>query len=159
MIELQTPTRLEQAGRSLNHLLATRTSRKSLLDRMGKSAIALTLGAAASGVFASTAKAHLGSTCGACQGSCCGSDSVWCETLTGSNACPGGTVGCGSWIAGTCAGGQTLRYADCCGDCGNGAYCQCVGGAPSCCRHQTYRNGSSDNCADNHIKCRRWFCS
>lgn len=154
-----TDTRLEALADIVMRRLAVKMNRRAVIDRLGKQAIAITLGGAGVAVLASPASAHLGASCGACQGSCCGADSVWCETLTGSNSCPSGTVGCGSWIDGTCAGGATRRFADCCGDCGNGAYCQCVGGAPSCCRHQVHHNGAIDDCANQHIKCRRWFCS
>jgi len=152
-------TRLEALAEQVMRKLSVKMSRRAVIDRLGKQAIAVSVGGAGVAILASPAYAHVGGGCGSCQGSCCGPDSVWCSTLTGVNACPSGSVGCGSWIAGTCAGGATLRYADCCGGCNNGASCTCIGGAPSCCRHQVHHNGAIDDCSTQHIKCRRSFCS
>jgi hypothetical protein len=138
--------------------LAVKMSRRAMIDRVGKQAIALSLGGAGLAIAAPDAWAHTSNVCGACTGNCCGADSVWCSTLTGTNACPSGTVGCGHWAAGSCSGGRTLYYADCCKNCDNGAACRCVGGHPHCCRHQAHRNGTSNDCGD-HIYCRRSYCS
>jgi hypothetical protein len=161
-----TESNLEGAVGAFSRALAQRFTRRSGLSRLGRFGVALSLGGAGVALlddraFAATAT----SCCGSCSGTCCGSESVWCYNLPGwyQNACPTGTCGCGSWVAGTCSGGTTLRYADCCGECGAGADCTCIGGAPSCCRYQTYTNGSCNDCTCGsegfRIKCRRSFCS
>jgi hypothetical protein len=161
--EITTPRSswLEQVSGEISRALARRVSRRDAIGRFGRTAVAVSLGGAGMGVFAAPAAAHLGASCGDCQGSCCDLESVWCTTINnGVNACPSGSYGCGSWSSGnTCAGGGVLRYADCCGGCNNGLACTCIGGRPSCCRHQQWTNGASNNCADNHIKCRRSFCA
>jgi len=164
-------TRLEAGVGNLSRALAQRLTRRSALTRLGQYGAALSLGAAGAALLDEKAWAAAAcSCCGQCTGgSCCGSESVWCANLPGwyQNSCPSGTCGCGSWVAGTCSSSSTpyLRYADCCGACGDGSYCYCPGGAPSCCHTQTYTNGSCSNCTNtccgtvNHVKCRRWFCS
>ena len=160
-----TDTMLEGMAGSISRALAGKLTRRSALTRIGRYGVALSLGSAGLGLLAEDANAHTCCStccCGNCSwsgASCCGSDSVWCSTLNGVNACPSGSCGCGSWVVGTCSNGQTLRYADCCGGCNNGSDCRCVSGAPSCCRHQLHTNGSCNDCGGNHIKCRRWFCS
>lgn len=152
-------TWLEGVSAEISQALARRVSRRHVVGRIGRTGVAVSLGGAGMALFAAPASAHSGGQCGQCQGSCCGSESVWCSTLTGVNQCPSGSYGCGSWTVGTCSGGGVLRYADCCGGCNNGAACTCIGGSPSCCRHQQWTNGASNDCANNHIKCRRSFCS
>ncbi len=161
-----TETHLQGASEWLTRGIAERITRRKALDRLGKSAIALTLGGAAGAALADPAQAHIpGAYCGQCTGStsCCTAVSVKCTNLPGwnQNSCPPGTCGCGSWVepvsTSICSSGQR-RYADCCGACNNGQLCTCIGGAPSCCRHQDYTNGSCNDCLNQHIKCRRWFC-
>lgn len=149
---------LEELSGEISRTLARRVSRRNALGRFGRTSVAVSLGGLGMGVFATPASAHVGGSCGQCQGGCCGAESVWCSTLWGNNSCPPGSYGCGNWVAGSCSGGRTLRYADCCGGCNNGGNCQCIGGRPSCCRHQQWHNGDSDNCRVNHIKCRRSYC-
>lgn len=160
-------TYLESIADAAARGLARRLSRRAAVSQFGRMTIAASLGAGGLALFPSRAGAHLTGTCGNCSPgapTCCtdGTDSILCSDLPGwgQNSCPPSTVGCGSWTAGTCNGGTgTLRMADCCGNCNNGALCECIGGRPTCCRHQLHRNGASDDCATNHIKCRRSFCS
>jgi hypothetical protein len=164
---MTTTTHLERAAGGATRALSRRLSRRTFVGRVGRYAIATSLGAGGLALV-DPAAAHNTGTCGACNPgapTCCtnGTDSVLCSNLPGwnQNSCPPGTAGCGSWTAGTCGPGGTgtLRFADCCLQCGNGDLCTCIGGAPSCCRHQRWRNGAIDDCAINHIKCRRSFCS
>ena len=148
---------LGTAAGSLSRKAAERYTRRSLVSKVGRYGIAMTMGWAALDVLdPSDALAHCsqGTACGYQVYNC---SSIWCS----GNACPAGTCGCGSWCervsTSTCGDGWR-RVADCCGNCNCGGNCN--GGCPQhCCNHQTYTNGSCSDCQNNHVNCRRWFCA
>jgi len=129
--------------------LASRFNRRSFLGQVGVGGITLAAGGALSGVTASSAKAH--------SNPCTYPNSVTCNTLTGSNSCPGGTCGCGYWDeydGENRCGSTTVRWHDCCGGCGD---CGCVNGHPTCCNHRVYSQGCLAD-QSPHIKCRHYSC-
>lgn len=145
-------THLESLSNRASRRLAGRISRRSFMGRVGKGAIAATLGSAGANLLLAPAIAHDNP----CQAGC----SIGCATLTGSNNCPSGSCNCGCWCirvpSGTCS--STYReWCDCCGGCqGN---LKCVEGSdglthPSCYNHKAWPEG----CDDLHIKCRRHRC-
>ncbi len=152
-----TRTSIETFGDALATRLAQRTPRRAFLDRLGKTAVGLSLGAIGLPLIkGDQALGHTTGGCGACSGSCCGQNTVPCTYLGLSNSCSAnGLVDCGYWdcTSSNCSG--VTRWIDCCGDCNNGASCVCWAQGPSCCRHRTY--ASTVGC-NNHIKCRRWVC-
>ena len=138
----------------LSRAIARRTSRRSFLGRVGRTAVVLSLGSA--GVMLREEPAW--ASCGDCIGNCCGSDSIFCFNLPGGqNACPSGTCECGSWTEADshCPAGFK-RFTDCCGNCASGKDCACINGTPTCCRHKTH-SGGCDGCS-SFIKCRIVAC-
>lgn len=162
------PSHLATTAGNLARRLATRTSRRSFIGRVGQAAL---VGAAAStglGVLgAREALAH-NSGCGSCSGivgfpqNCCDQLTVGCKNLTGVNACPSNTCNCGCWIVNvstsTCGSGRR-EWCDCCGECGSGGQCNCVdvNGTlhPTCCRHKEYSGCAT---CSGHIHCRKHRC-
>ena len=146
----------ESVGERMSRVLAGRISRRSLLAELGKGSILLsTVGIGGTLVLDQTdAEAHAACPCP----NGCGA-TISCADLTGDNACPSGTCGCGWWV--TCDQSQcTYRkvWSDCCSTgsaCDGGA--QCVNGQPTCYWHKLYDCGCGT--ASAHNKCRRWYCT
>lgn len=142
------PTWLEDLSESALRGFAMRVSRRSFLGRLGRGAIAASLGAAAGSLLlAEDALSHAPPPgCSGCA--------VTCAQLTGQNECPGSTSVCGCWCISGAGCANYKKWCDCCGD----AYCQgrrqCVNGAPSCYNHRAY-----SSTGDTHIACRRWRCT
>jgi hypothetical protein len=154
--------KLEETSGSLTRALASRTSRRSFMGRLGRGAIAASLGAAGAQLLAPAAAQAVG--CGSCSGCSigCGNLNQWNR-----NSCPPGSCSCGSWVirvaSSTCS--STLRrWTDCCntGWCGDhaGGNCNSIGDDgrrhPSCCNPREYFNGSCN--ANGRIVCRRHSC-
>jgi hypothetical protein len=162
--EMTETSLLQNTAGALSRRAADRYSRRSFVGKVGRYGIAVTMGWAALEVLdPATALAHCNASCGACPSGCCGgANSRWCANAH-SSSCPSGSCGCGSWCesvsTSTCGSGWR-RVHDCCGGCGGCSSPNCDPcPSPTCCRHQTYRNGSCSNCGDKHIKCRRWVCA
>lgn len=162
-------SRVVRMTQSAARSLASRTSRRSFIGRIGRTAVlAATTGAFLGTVGVEEGLAHHWGGCGSCQnppigGGCCGQNTIGCANLTGSNSCPGNTCNCGCWTitvsSSTCAS-RRREWCDCCGGCADGSNCNCitVGGVPhpTCCRHKEWNDGCQ-GCA-KHIKCRRHRC-
>lgn len=150
-------SRVESWTDAASRNLANRISRRSMISRLGKTAMALTLGSAGVSLLADPASAHFSPTCGSCSGSCCSSNSVLCANLPGHNAnsCPSGSCECGYWTVSQpgCPGTGLRKWTDCCL---GGDPCTCPGGTPSNCRHKTYSQGCTD--CWHHIRCRKYVC-
>ena len=144
----KTATRLEWHSETATRALAGKLSRRSFLGRVGRGAIAITLGAQGMRLLTPSlaiADHH------PCPSGCDCSCSVSCNYLPGwnSNSCPNwpnGTCRCGSWCFNdnTCASGMR-RWIDCCntGWCGNHGGCKCIESKnrPTCCNDRAYSNG------------------
>jgi hypothetical protein len=132
----------------INRRLASRFSRRSLLGSIGKGAIALC--AAGAGVEL-TAPDAVASACGG------NTTSITCSTLTGSNACPANTCGCGFWQIcdqTECSHAAGKVWSDCCAQ--YSCSCTCPSGFPSCCFTKEWGQGCGSGAS--HIVCRRWYC-
>jgi hypothetical protein len=151
-------TYLEQLSEAVARGLSARVSRRSALGRLGRGAIAVSLGGGAAAYLSETAAAH-GCPCG----SGCGF-SVRCQCLSGGavGSCPSGTCECGWWCVNdsSCPSGHKF-WIDCCGGCNNGGSCtcmtDCVDGVsrPYCCHHKVYGCGCGTvGSESSHIKCR-----
>lgn len=159
----QNGTWLENLNESISRSLASRFSRRSFMGRLGKGAVAATLGSA--GVALVRPEAALAASCpSGCNCAC----SVSCEYLPGwgQNSCPTngyGTCACGSWCFSTtqCPSG-IRRWDDCCGinyctkNPGTGCYCVSSVNRPSCCNTKTYSGGCGD--ASSIVACRMNTC-
>ena len=175
---------LDRAAGALSRGLARKFTRRSVLSKVGKYGVALSLGAA--GVALLDDEAWACTNCCAsnggccrdcCSRGCCGAESRWCG-LHG--RCPSGTCGCGAWWTGrycvNSSGQRTgrLMYGDCCGDCGCGSKCTCSSSfnchgtsspCPSCCHQVQWYTDPSRSCGQCqcrcpwYIKCRRAFCA
>lgn len=148
-----TDTKLERYSKVATTRLARSVSRRSFIGRVGRGAIAASLGSAGAALLANnSALAHTGG-CGCADG--CGL-SVSCDNLPGHmhNSCPSGSCGCGCWCCSTtgCASGYR-EWCDCCGGCSGGA--GCANGKPTCYNHAVWSNGCNGHI---HIKCRRKNC-
>jgi hypothetical protein len=153
-------TYLESLSNRLARGLATRVSRRSAVGRLGRGAIAVSLGSAGAAIFVGGAAAHT------CNCSNC-SNSVRCECLPGgSNNCPSGSCQCGWWCVsdGTCPSGHKF-WIDCCGGCNSGQACNCVVDCvdgqqrPTCCHHKEWGCGCGTVGSEfSHIKCRIHVC-
>ena len=145
-------TLLESYGKDVSRKLAFRISRRSFMGRLGKGAVAASLGGAGVALLSqSPALAH------SCPCSNCGY-SIGCNNLTGNNQCPLDTCQCGCWCtnvsSGTCITG-IREWCDCCGGCSQG--CRCVDGLPTCCYHKEYAGGCG-TLNQTHIMCRFHRC-
>jgi len=150
-------TYLEDFGDAVARGLAARVSRRSAIGRIGRGAVAVSLGGAGAALFAPNAAAT----------SCTGVNSTRCECLVGgSNSCPSDTCACGWWCVSdaTCASGHKF-WTDCCGGCNDGANCacvyDCVDGAlrPYCCNLKEWGCGCGTVGSQySHIKCRIHTC-
>lgn len=148
-------TLLETFSKHSSTYLAGRVSRRSFMGRLGRGAIAATLGGAGATLLLNQrAEAHT------CPCSNCG-NSIGCGTLTGvQGSCPSDTCQCGCWCINVssdkCASG-IREWCDCCGGCAEGSGgCRCVNGIPTCCYHKEWPEGCGS--ADTHIKCRYHKC-
>ncbi len=122
-----------RAGR----LLAARVSRRTFLTRTAVVGAALAAAPVRYALRPGTAWAAVcgcnGSSCD-CRAMCCDGWTEFCCTLTGSNACPTGTVAAGWWKAdgsGFCVENgvdQPRYYLDCNATCGNERPCECAHG-------------------------------
>jgi hypothetical protein len=169
---------LESMSNRVSRTLAGRVTRRSFLSRLGRGAIAVSLGSAAGATFlAGVAGGHTPdppADCGDCGPhalECCtsGRDSISCQELNGhnQNICPGSSESCGSWCitvsTSTCSSGFR-KWTDCCGNayCDGGQNCHCEndpGGTSrqSCCRHKFYTGGQMTS-SNQHIACRKHAC-
>jgi hypothetical protein len=156
-----TSTRTEQLSDLIARSLAQHVSRRSFLGRLGKGAVAASLGAAgAEALFFPQSASAI--TCGV--NGC----SVQCSHFPGwnQNSCPTGTCECGSWCFtqhdSNCPN-TYKKWSDCCGGiCNGGANCKCVDACgtsyPSCC-YQKYWTGFGCGQNDWYIACRASTCS
>jgi hypothetical protein len=154
-------TLLETLSNSFAQGLAMRISRRSTLGRLGRGAIAISLGGAGAALLAP------GEAFASC--SCCttGNNSIRCQCLAGgSNACPSDTCQCGWWCVSdsTCSSGHKF-WTDCCGGCNNGGLCTCITDCvdgtvrPSCCWTKEWGCGCGTVGSQfSHIKCRIHIC-
>jgi hypothetical protein len=163
---LEESSRLEGLASWTSRGLAQRVTRRSALGRLGRGAVALSLGGAGVAFLAEEASAHNVNTCNSCDTNnancspCCYNNSVTCGTLTGNyGSCPSGSYDCGYWeyTDSSCGTANNLRrWTDCCGSCSEGSIGRCIGGAPTCCNHKEWPQ-QGGLCTD-HIRCRYTFC-
>ena len=150
------------AGRATDtaaNFMMQRTSRRGLLVRATIVGSALALGPVRYLMRPGTAWAY-STTCTSCTSGLCysSSNSAFCCTIYGTNACPSGTSACGWWrcCISTLYCSSGYRYfIDCCGGCGTG---HCVndscGDRKTCCYPKSW-----DNCTGTGtIQCRAVLC-
>jgi hypothetical protein len=157
---------LELLGSWMSTRLAQRVTRASALGKLGRSAVAVSLGSAGVAFLAQEAGAHNVCAYQGCDTNnpncspCCYNLSVTCGSLTGNyGSCPSGSYDCGYWeyTDNSCNTANHLRrWTDCCGSCSEGSIGDCRGGAPHCCNHKEYPQ-QGGICSD-HIRCRYTFC-
>src|SRR6266516_481215 len=102
---------LDRFAVSTSRALARRLPRRTFLGKVGLYATAAVVGASASTLL-SQDPALARSNCG-----CTGGNSVSCQCLTGTNACPSGTCQCGCWTvcnSSICAFPNSVNWCDCC---------------------------------------------
>lgn len=133
-------TALENVSRSASARLASRLTRRTMLGRIGKTAMAVSMGGTATALL-TAAPAH----------ACTSGLSVKCANLPGwmNNNCPNDTCRCGYWTAGNCANGCNRKIIDCCGGCGGG--CRCIGNKRTCCNNKVHSGGCGSS--TSKIKC------
>lgn len=133
----------------VSRALASRVPRRSFFAGIGKGGIALAMGGAGAGLFASESQAH--------SNPCQYQSSVDCYQYWGYNECPPNTCGCGYWhVCDSTRCTYHKVWSDCCwsgGECNAG----CIAGHPSCINHKEYTQGCGTRLS-SHIKCRRWYC-
>lgn len=145
----------DAAGRTLEG----KTSRRGLLVRMTIFGSAMTLAPLKFLMRPGSAWAF-STTCSSCSTGLCAtsSNSAFCCTIYGTNACPSGTTACGWWRCCIstlyCTSGNRY-FVDCCGGCGAG---HCVGDScgnrKTCCYPKSW-----DNCSGTGtIQCRAVLC-
>lgn len=143
---------------SVSRISAERMGRRSFIGKVGRYGVAMTAGWVALDLVKpeNAFAADCTGNCGDCDMGCCTQNSVFCA----GNVCPSGTCGCGSWVEPYSGCGSGFRrLADCCGGCGTcGADCNAPNCPPMCCHHQQHTNGSCNDC-NQHVQCRRWFCT
>jgi hypothetical protein len=135
------------------NLLGSRTSRRSFIGRTAVVGSALAVNPLQYILRPGTAYAAVcgcaGQSC-TCGSPCCDGYTEFCCSITGSNACPPGTVVAGWWKADRtsfCAGPR--YYIDC-----NGV-CQCGGGGSFC----SGCDGLSCSCANGDCRLRKSGCT
>lgn len=155
-------TALSDASARVARFLAGRTTRRSLLARVGQGSIVVAMGGGAALRLADVAYADGGCNCGACP-SCgsCTANSATCNCAFGINTCTNGSCIGGCWWESWSGCQSGIReWCDCVSGCDNP--CTCVncstGQHPRCCRHKTYSSRSQCGNGCNHIRCRRWTC-
>jgi hypothetical protein len=157
-------THLERVSESVTRSLAGRTSRRSFIGRLGKGAVAASLGSAGVALLRAPASAFA-LPCSGC--------SIACRYLRdwNQNSCPTNSCMCGSWVihvlTTTCSSGYR-RWTDCC----NSGWCGAHGGErcdtseldgsshPTCHNPKDYPNTVNDTCGSSTTKivCRKHNC-
>ncbi len=149
-------TRTEALSDAISRRIAARISRRSFLGRVGKGAIAASLGGAVAESLLNPPTALA-----VCSGINC---SVQCSHLPGwgSNTCPTGTCECGCWCINGPGCANYKEWCDCCGgDYCNPHGCRCISSCgttyPSCCLTKDW---SPQGCGNStwHIACRTSKC-
>jgi hypothetical protein len=175
-------TRLEGLSESVSRSLAGRVSRRSFLGRLGKGAIAASLGASSAALLRTPSSAQAALICSGSSNNC----SIACDYLKGWvvpysdrgkdlwNYCPTGTCKCGSWVVKviqTTCGSTYRRWTDCCDT--QKSWCPAHGGCncnstgadgnhhPSCCNTKEWGSCANDDCGkqgQTKIVCRFHKC-
>lgn len=145
--------RFERVGERLSRGLAGRHSRRSFLGGVGRGSLVLAAGGSALALRPAGASAH--------NSPCREGYATTCHQLTGTNACPSNTCGCGFWQScghPECPPHYMMRWRDCCVR--PPSWCEgrrrCVSDAPTCYNHKHYPHGCSENVGA--IRCRAWEC-
>lgn len=170
---------LDRATRRASAAAATRYSRRSFFERVGRYAIVVTATSAGAQLLMENAYATCGLQCDCSGGNCnanCSEDrvigcdvnghSVTCKGLTGvGGTCPANSFACGTWYC-SCAScsSNTKMWVDCCGtgQCDHGSSCACHGDVdgctrPTCCYKKCWNNGGGS--CSHYIVCRYGVCT